>query len=105
MSVYLWILLGVAVLIGVCRLAFLAEAISVTYQMLKGRHPNIRKGAFWGTASILSEATIQTINYQRALDHEHAMNESNGHDGISHQGAYSGSVSGSSHGDGISHNG
>jgi hypothetical protein len=83
MSVYLWVLLGFAVLVGVCRLAFLGEAISVTYQMLKGRRPNIRKGAFWGTASILSDATIQTINYQSALDYDHAMHESNGHDGIS----------------------
>ena len=37
MSVYLWVLLGIAVL-------------------------DIRKGAFWGTASILSDATIQTVN-------------------------------------------
>jgi hypothetical protein len=75
MTTYLWIILGVALLIGICHLAFLIEAISVTYQMLKGRHPNIRKGAFLGTASILSDATIETINYQSALDHEHAMDE------------------------------
>jgi hypothetical protein len=88
MPLYAWIVLGVVVLIGLSHLAFLIEAISVTYQMLKGRRPDIRKGALWGTGSILSEATIQTINYQSALDHEHTLNEINSghHDGISHDG-------------------
>lgn len=88
MPLYGWIVLGCVALVGLSRIAFLMEAISVTYQMLKGRRPDIRKGALWGTASILSEATIQTINYQSALDHEHAMHESDGasHDGISSDG-------------------
>jgi hypothetical protein len=37
----------------------------------------IRKGALWGTASIINEATIQTIHYQSALDYEHTLNEIN----------------------------
>ena len=84
MTIVLWLGLGVVLLIGLCHLAFLIEAISVTYQMLKGRRPDIRKGALWGTASILSEATIETINNQSALDHEHALhgNDSGHHDSI-----------------------
>ncbi len=59
-----------------------------TYKMLRARRPDIRKGALWGAASILSEATIQTTNYQSALDHEHTLHEINSghHDGISHDG-------------------
>lgn len=87
MPLYAWIVLGTLVLVGLSHLAFLIEAISVTYQMLKGRRPDIRKGALWGTASILNEATIQTIHYQSALDHEHTLQEINSghHDGISHE--------------------
>jgi hypothetical protein len=85
MPIYFWVLFAGVALIGVCRLAFLIEAISTTYKMLKGRHPSVRKGGLWGTVSILSEATLQTIHYQSALDHEHAAHLHEPiPDGISH---------------------
>ena len=83
LSVGLWIALGVAVLVGICHLAFLGEAIWVTYQMLRGRRPDIRKGAWLASASVLGDAIMDTINRQSALDDEHLMHDTNNHDEIS----------------------
>jgi hypothetical protein len=103
MSICLWGALGVAIFVGACKLAFLIQAISVTYQMLKGRCPDIRKGAWWASGSILSEAIVKTIHYQTALDQEHQA-----HSGTEHREGFSSlgdSYAGHSSQDGISHSG
>ncbi|WP_395089212.1 hypothetical protein [Armatimonas sp.] len=83
MSIYLWVALGIVTLIGICHLALLVEAISATYQMLRGRRPDIRKGAWLASGSILHDSIVDTINYQSALDHEQAQHSLDHSDGNS----------------------